>query len=174
MSNRSLQNFQLFLLNNPIKRSVTKILKSHAILRYTALVEKNAFQAEKDLQKVMSIYKVSQVAEDSSSETPHPPPSTSSYSSYSLFSRRFFSLHGRDLFAASANWFLVDVVFYTSNLLLSQIVNLSDKPANMTNVYDSAFEAGQAAKVAATDSPFISSIESVESRFRCSSWPLST
>ncbi|WZY83722.1 hypothetical protein YC2023_030106 [Brassica napus] len=122
----------------------------------------------------MSIYKVSQVAEDSSSETPHPPPSTSSYSSYSLFSRRFFSLHGRDLFAASANWFLVDVVFYTSNLLLSQIVNLSDKPANMTNVYDSAFEAGQAAKVAATDSPFISSIESVESRFRCSSWPLST
>ncbi|CAN7011476.1 unnamed protein product [Brassica rapa subsp. trilocularis] len=84
----------------------------------------------------MSIYKVSQVAEDSSSETPHPPPSTSSYSSYKLFSRRFFSLHGRDLFAASANWFLVDVVLYTSNLLLSQIVNLSDKPANMTNVYD--------------------------------------
>ena len=123
------------------------------------------------MQKVMSV-SMSQVAEDTLSETLELPPSTSS--SYKLFSRRFFSLHGRDLFAASANWFLVDVVFYTSNLLLSQIVNLSDKPANMTNVYDSAFEAGQAAKVAATDSPFISSIESVESRFRCSSWPLST
>ncbi|CAN7065182.1 unnamed protein product [Brassica oleracea var. botrytis] len=101
------------------------------------------------MQKVMSIYKVSQVAEDSSSETPHPPPSTSSHSSYKLFSRRFFILHGRDLFAASANWFLVDVVFYTSNLLLSQIVNLSDKPANMTNVYDSAFEAAKVAAIVA-------------------------
>ncbi|KAF3520614.1 hypothetical protein DY000_02064080 [Brassica cretica] len=111
--------------------------------RYTALVEKNAFQAEKDMQKVMSVCKVSQVE-----DLPEEPPSSSS-SSYKLFSRRFFSLHGRDLFAASANWFLVDVVFYTSNLLLSQIVNLSDKPASISNVYDSAFEAAKVAAIVA-------------------------
>ncbi|KAF2592921.1 hypothetical protein F2Q70_00045540 [Brassica cretica] len=107
------------------------------------LVEKNAFQAEKDMQKVMSVCKVSQVE-----DLPEEPPSSSS-SSYKLFSRRFFSLHGRDLFAASANWFLVDVVFYTSNLLLSQIVNLSDKPASISNVYDSAFEAAKVAAIVA-------------------------
>ncbi|CAN6936047.1 unnamed protein product [Brassica oleracea] len=59
------------------------------------------------MQKVMSESILSQIAEDSSSEPPQPPSS----SPYKLFSRRFFSLHGRDLFAASANWFLVDVVF---------------------------------------------------------------
>ncbi|KAG2254479.1 hypothetical protein Bca4012_058067 [Brassica carinata] len=108
--------------------------------RYTALVEKNAIQAEKDMQKVMSI---SEIDEDFPEEQP------SSSSSYKLFSRRFFSLHGRDLFAASANWFLVDVVFYTSNLLLSQIVSLSDKPSSTANVYDSAFEAAKVAAIVA-------------------------
>ncbi|KAG2254580.1 hypothetical protein Bca52824_084716 [Brassica carinata] len=59
------------------------------------------------------------------------------------------SLHGLDLFAASANWFLVDVVFYTSNLLLSQIVSLSNKPSSTANVYDSAFEAAKVAAIVA-------------------------
>ncbi|KAJ0255949.1 hypothetical protein HA466_0089850 [Hirschfeldia incana] len=113
--------------------------------RYTALVKNDAIQAEKDMQKVMSVCRVSQIEEDSSSETL--PSSTSS--SYKLFSRRFFSLHGRDLFAASANWFLVDVVFYTSNLLLSQIISVSDKPHSTANVYDSAFEAAKVAAIVA-------------------------
>nr|VDD00362.1 unnamed protein product [Brassica rapa] len=113
---------------------------------YTALVENNARQAAKDMQKVMSV-SMSQVAEDTLSETLELPPSTSS--SYKLFSRRFFSLHGRDLFAASANWFLVDVVFYTSNLLLSQIFSFSNKPLNSTNVYDSAFEVAKLAAIVA-------------------------
>ncbi|KAG2254477.1 hypothetical protein Bca52824_084613 [Brassica carinata] len=96
--------------------------------RYTALVENNAIQAAKDMQSVMSESILSQIAEDSPSETPRQPQSSSS--PYKLFSRRFLSLHGCDLFAASANWFLVDVVFYTSNLLLSQIFTFSNKPPN--------------------------------------------
>ncbi|CAA0337950.1 unnamed protein product [Arabidopsis thaliana] len=113
--------------------------------RYTALVENNVVQAAKDMQRVMSVSMISQVTEDSSSELEQPPSS----SSYKLFSRRFLSLHGRDLFAASANWFLVDVVFYTSNLLLSQIFNFSNKPLNSTNVYDSAFEVAKLAAIVA-------------------------
>ncbi|CAN7130466.1 unnamed protein product [Brassica rapa subsp. narinosa] len=114
--------------------------------RYTALVENNAIQAARDMQKVMSESILSQIAEDTSSEPPQQPPSSSPYK---LFSRRFFRLHGRDLFAASANWFLVDVVFYTSNLLLSQIFTFSNKPLNSTNVYDSAFEVAKVAAIVA-------------------------
>ncbi|KAL1190030.1 putative inorganic phosphate transporter 1-9 [Cardamine amara subsp. amara] len=116
--------------------------------RYTALVENNVVQASKDMQRVMSVSMISQLTEESSSSEIHQqqPPSSSTYK---LFSRRFLSLHGRDLFAASANWFLVDVVFYTSNLLLSQIFNFSNKPLNSTNVYDSAFEVAKLAAIVA-------------------------
>ncbi|KAL0802016.1 hypothetical protein Bca101_057192 [Brassica carinata] len=117
------------------------------IFAYTALVENNAIQAAKDMQSVMSESILSQIAEDSPSETPRQPQSSSS--PYKLFSRRFLSLHGCDLFAASANWFLVDVVFYTSNLLLSQIFTFSNKPPNPTNVYDSAFEVAKVAAIVA-------------------------
>ncbi|CAA7042512.1 unnamed protein product [Microthlaspi erraticum] len=118
--------------------------------RYTALVENNATQAAKDMQRVMSVSIISQLAEDSSlSETQLQLQPPSSSSSYKLFSRRFLSLHGRDLFAASANWFLVDVVFYTSNLLLSRIVNFSNEPLKPTNVYDSAFEVAKLAAIVA-------------------------
>ncbi|CAH8294857.1 unnamed protein product [Eruca vesicaria subsp. sativa] len=112
--------------------------------RYTALVENNATQATKDMQRVMSVTMMPPLPEDASSPTQQQPPSSSSYK---LFSRRFFSLHGRDLFAASANWFLVDVVFYTSNLLLAQI--FSKHPPNSTNVYDSAFEVAKVAAIVA-------------------------
>ncbi|CAA7020081.1 unnamed protein product [Microthlaspi erraticum] len=109
--------------------------------RYTALVENNIVQAAKDMQRVMSI---SHFSDETTTEPPPPPPPPSS--SYKLFSLRFLRLHGRDLFAASANWFLVDVVFYTSNLLLSQIFShYSDKPSSSTpqNVYDAAFEVAE-------------------------------
>uniref|UniRef100_A0A1J3I987 Putative inorganic phosphate transporter 1-9 n=1 Tax=Noccaea caerulescens TaxID=107243 RepID=A0A1J3I987_NOCCA len=115
--------------------------------RYTALVENNATQAAKDMQRVMSVSMISQIAEDSSlSETQQQPPSSSSYK---LFSRRFLSLHGRDLFAASANWFLVDVVFYTSNLLLSNIFSSLNEHTKSTSVYDSAFEVAKLAAIVA-------------------------
>lgn len=91
------------------------------------------------MQRVMSI---SHISDETTTEPPPPPPPPS----YKLFSRRFLRLHGRDLFAASVNWFLVDVVFYTSNLLLSQIFShYSDKPSSTTaeNVYDAAFEVAE-------------------------------
>ncbi|XP_010539769.1 PREDICTED: probable inorganic phosphate transporter 1-9 [Tarenaya hassleriana] len=110
--------------------------------RYTALVENNVVQATKDMQKVMAV-SMSQIAEDPSEAPPRPPPSPP----YKLFSRQFLRLHGRDLFAASANWFLVDVVFYTSNLLLSQIFNLSNVPH--TNVYDVAFRVAEFSAIVA-------------------------
>ncbi|KAJ0247719.1 inorganic phosphate transporter 1-8 [Hirschfeldia incana] len=109
--------------------------------RYTALVENNIVQAAKDMERVMSI---SDFSDETTTEPPPPPPPLPP--SYTLFSLRFLRLHGRDLFAASVNWFLVDVVFYTSNLLLSQIFShYSDKPSSSTteNVYDAAFEVAE-------------------------------
>ncbi|KAG2303429.1 hypothetical protein Bca52824_032080 [Brassica carinata] len=114
--------------------------------RYTALVENNIVQAAKDMQEVMSI---SNVADQTTTEPPSPPPPPPSYK---LFSTRFLRLHGRDLFAASANWFLVDVVFYTSNFLLSRIFsNHSQKPSSSatTNVYDAAFEVAKLGAIVA-------------------------
>ncbi|KAF2559721.1 hypothetical protein F2Q68_00014279 [Brassica cretica] len=78
-----------------------------------------------------------------SDETSTKPPSPSPPPIYKLFSIRFLGLHSRDLFAASANWFLVDVVFYTSNFLVSHIFSsYSHKPSSSatTNVYDATFE----------------------------------
>ncbi|CDY33652.1 BnaC08g19520D [Brassica napus] len=111
--------------------------------RYTALVENNIVQAAKDMERVMSI--TDDISDETTTETPPPPPPPLP-PSYTLFSLRFLRLHGRDLFAASVNWFLVDVVFYTSNLLLSQIFShYSDKPSSSTaeNVYDAAFRVAE-------------------------------
>lgn len=68
-------------------------------------------QAAKDMQKVLDV-SLSQIAEEES--LPNPP-------SYSLFSKEFLCRHGRDLFSCAANWFLVDIVFYSSNLFQSKI-----------------------------------------------------
>lgn len=100
-------------------------------------MENNIVQAANDMQKVMSI---SHISDETTTEPPPPPPS------YKLFSRRFLRLHGRDLFAASVNWFLVDIVFYTSNLLLSQIFShYNDKSSSSTtkNVYGAAFQVAE-------------------------------
>ncbi|KAM7252902.1 hypothetical protein ACFE04_025520 [Oxalis oulophora] len=40
---------------------------------------------------------------------------------YSLFSKEFMRLHGRDLFSCSISWMLVDIVFYSNNLFQSKI-----------------------------------------------------
>jgi PHS family inorganic phosphate transporter-like MFS transporter len=97
--------------------------------RYTALVEQNVVQAAKDMEKVLEI-SMSQIAEDYPLPPREPP--------YPLFSRQFFRHHGRDLFACSCSWFLVDIVFYSINLFQPQIYrNLLD---THENAYRDAFE----------------------------------
>lgn len=99
-------------------------------LRYTALVEQNVLQAAKDMEKVMDV-SLSQITEDQPLPSTLPP-------SYPLFSRKFLRRHGRDLFSCACAWFLVDIVFYSSNLFQSQIYNQFLKNQNR-NAYDAAF-----------------------------------
>ncbi|XP_030443973.2 probable inorganic phosphate transporter 1-9 [Syzygium oleosum] len=98
--------------------------------RYTALVEQNVLQAAKDMEKVMDV-SLSQITEDQPLPSTPPP-------SYPLFSRKFLRRHGRDLFSCACAWFLVDVVFYSSNLFQSQIYNQFLKNQKR-NAYDAAF-----------------------------------
>ncbi|KAL5778407.1 hypothetical protein ACOSP7_011333 [Xanthoceras sorbifolium] len=110
--------------------------------RYTALVERNVVQAAKDMEKVLDV-SMSQIAE----EFPLPP----NPPEYSLLSRQFFRRHGRDLLSCSATWFLVDVVFYSSNLLQSLIYHsYIDHPGTKKmNAYDEAFQVARLQAVVA-------------------------
>ncbi|VVA23194.1 PREDICTED: inorganic phosphate transporter [Prunus dulcis] len=99
--------------------------------RYTALVELNVEQAAKDMEKVLDV-SLSQIAEDESLTLPQDP------SSYPLFSKQFLRLHGRDLFGCSASWFLVDIVFYSSNLFQSQVYGKYLGKKYKSNVYEDA------------------------------------
>ncbi|XP_031286390.1 probable inorganic phosphate transporter 1-9 isoform X1 [Pistacia vera] len=93
--------------------------------RYTALVEQNALQAAKDMEKVLQV-SMSQITEEVPLE-PRPP-------SYPLLSKKFLRHHGRDLFASSTSWFLLDIVFYSSNLFQSKIYH--KYVDEFTNPYD--------------------------------------
>lgn len=70
-------------------------------------------QATRDMEKVLDV-PITQIAEDEPLRPMNPP-------SYPLLSKKFFRRHGRDLFACSTTWLLVDIVFYSSNLFQSQI-----------------------------------------------------
>ncbi|KAF2310257.1 hypothetical protein GH714_007436 [Hevea brasiliensis] len=99
--------------------------------RYTALVENNVLQAAKDMEKVLDV-SMSQIAEDEPWPQDRP--------TYPLLSRKFFRRHGRDLFSCSLNWFLLDIVFYSSNLFQSQIYSQFLKLNDKDNVYKAAFK----------------------------------
>ncbi|KAI6688513.1 hypothetical protein NL676_025341 [Syzygium grande] len=102
--------------------------------RYTALVEQNVLQAARDMERVLDV-PLSQIAEVQSFR-PSPP-------SYPLFSRQFFLCHGRDLLACSAAWFLLDIVFYSSNLFQSKIYHkyLHDEDAGeAVTAFEAAFK----------------------------------
>ncbi|KAL9252316.1 putative inorganic phosphate transporter 1-9 [Drosera capensis] len=103
--------------------------------RYTALVENNALQAAKDMVKVLDV-SISQIAEaEESGSFPLP-----SLPSYGLFSMRFLKRHGRALFSCAASWFLVDVVFYSSNLFQSQIYGVFIPKSVNVNAFKEAFD----------------------------------
>ncbi|GMP44428.1 LOW QUALITY PROTEIN: hypothetical protein CsSME_00013362 [Camellia sinensis var. sinensis] len=102
------------------------------IARYTALVEQNVLQAAKNMEKVL-VVSLSQIAEDSEFP-PNPPPPF-----YPFFSKEFFHHHGRDLFSCAATWFLVYIVFYSTNLDQTQINDKQFKDKLKVNVYEDAF-----------------------------------
>ena len=100
--------------------------------RYTALVERNVAQAAKDMEKVLDV-SLADITEDSPM-SPSPP-------NFHFFSNQFLRRHGRDLFSCAASWFLVDVVFYSSNLFQSKIYTqfLPHDQNSTNNVYHQAF-----------------------------------
>ncbi|XP_062028684.1 probable inorganic phosphate transporter 1-9 [Rosa rugosa] len=93
------------------------------------------------MEKVLAV-SLSQIAEDepdllSVGQNPA--------SSYPFFSKEFLRLHGRDLFSCAANWFLVDVVFYSSNLFQSQIYRryIDPKYPKKVNLYQDALHVAE-------------------------------
>ncbi|KAK2988190.1 hypothetical protein RJ640_020672, partial [Escallonia rubra] len=109
--------------------------------RYTALVENNVLQAAKDMEKVLDV-PMSQIAEDAVFL-----PDATSNNDYPLLSKQFFRRHGRDLFACASTWFLVDIVFYSSQLFQSQIYKgyLPDGQ----NVYQDAYNVARLGAIVA-------------------------
>lgn len=91
-------------------------------------------QAARDMEKVLDI-SASQMVEEFSIYTPNSLPSN-----YSLFSKTFLHNHGLDLFACSISWFLVDIVFYSSNLFQSQIYKRYLSDEQHVNAFQEAFE----------------------------------
>ncbi|MFS7959924.1 putative MFS transporter superfamily [Helianthus anomalus] len=83
----------------------------YSVYRFTALVENNTLQAAKDIGKVMNV-PLSTIEEDVEMiNTPNTRAALSN--TYPFFSREFLRRHGRDLIAASINWLLIDIVFYS-------------------------------------------------------------
>ncbi|OVA00667.1 General substrate transporter [Macleaya cordata] len=101
--------------------------------RYTALVEQNLRQAVMDMEKVLDVPMHQITGEFDVVPTP---------TSYGIISKEFFRRHGQDLFACASAWFLVDVVFYSSNLFQSHIYgDILRKPHNeKLNAYQEAFD----------------------------------
>jgi PHS family inorganic phosphate transporter-like MFS transporter len=100
-------------------------------LRYTALVEQNVFQAAMDMEKVLEI-PMSEIEEEN--------PLPQGQQPYPLLSKKFYRRHGRDLFSCSFTWFLLDIVFYSSNLFQSQIYSQHLSKSHKLNAYQAAFE----------------------------------
>ncbi|KAI3465480.1 hypothetical protein Pfo_022143 [Paulownia fortunei] len=108
--------------------------------RYTALVERNVEQAARDMQKVLSV-SLSQIAEEKEEEQEEQASANNIAPSnnYSLFSKEFLRRHGRDLFSCATAWFLVDIVFYSSNLFQSQIYDRYLPKQYKLNAFQEAF-----------------------------------
>lgn len=100
--------------------------------RYTALVEHNVLQAARDMEKVLDM-SMSQIAEDQPLPPVQPP-------SYPLLSRQFFRRHGWDLLSCASTWFLLDVVFYSSNLFQSQVYSRFIPDKSKVNAFEDAFD----------------------------------
>ncbi|KAI3696018.1 hypothetical protein L1987_79026 [Smallanthus sonchifolius] len=132
--------WRLILMIGAIPASMTYYwrMKMPETARFTALVERNTLQAANDMEKVLNV-SLSSIQEDiEMMNTPNTRAALSN--TYSFFSREFLRRHGRDLFAASFNWFLVDIVFYSLNLFqYYTFKGLLASKSNM-NLYDDAWQ----------------------------------
>ncbi|MFS7959944.1 putative major facilitator, sugar transporter, major facilitator superfamily [Helianthus anomalus] len=59
---------------------------------------------------------------------------------YPFFSSEFLRRHGRDLIAASINWFLIDIVFYSLNLFQHHVFSGHLIPKIQMNIYKDALQ----------------------------------
>ncbi|XP_024992212.1 probable inorganic phosphate transporter 1-9 [Cynara cardunculus var. scolymus] len=132
--------WRLILMIGAIPASMTYYwrMKMPETARFTALVEKNTLQAAKDMEKVMNV-SLSQIREDI--DTMNTSSTRAAFSNtYGFFSREFLRRHGRDLVAASTNWFLLDIVFYSLNLFQDHAFKPHMKEKNAMNLYDDALQ----------------------------------
>jgi PHS family inorganic phosphate transporter-like MFS transporter len=81
--------------------------------RYTALVARDADKAARDMSRVLEM--------DITGEPDKVESITRDRGDYGVFSRRFARRHGAHLAGAVACWFVLDVVFYSQNILQEKI-----------------------------------------------------
>ncbi|PWA39230.1 phosphate transporter 1,9 [Artemisia annua] len=135
--------WRLILMIGAIPASMTYYwrMKMPETARFTALVEKNTLQAAKDMEKVLNV-SLSTIREDV--EMMDTPNTRAAFSNtYRFFSREFFRRHGRDLIAASINWFLIDIVFYSLNLSQNHAFKGKMKKKGRMNLYDDAWQVAE-------------------------------
>ncbi|XP_071733057.1 probable inorganic phosphate transporter 1-9 [Rutidosis leptorrhynchoides] len=113
-------------------------MKMPETARFTALVEKNTLQAAMDMEKVLKVSLTSIREDVEMISTPNTRAALSN--DYTFFSREFLRRHGRDLIAASINWFLVDIVFYSLNLFQYHAFQGHMTTKDDTNIYDDAWQ----------------------------------
>ncbi|KAL8218386.1 hypothetical protein R6Q57_021759 [Mikania cordata] len=132
--------WRLILMIGAIPAAMTYYwrMKMPETARFTALVEKNMLQAAKDIGKVMNV-PLSTIQEDlEMMNTPNTRAALSN--TYPFFSREFFRRHGRDLVAASVNWFLIDIVFYSLNLFQYHVFSGHMIRKSHMNIYEDALQ----------------------------------
>ncbi|KAG6472600.1 probable inorganic phosphate transporter 1-10 [Zingiber officinale] len=116
--------------------------------RYTALVERDVEKATNDMGKVLPDFHLKNYMEESETlqRQPRSPPA------YGLFSREFTRRHGRNLFACSMAWFLVDIPYYSSTLFQSLIYQSWFPTDNSVNAFQEAYNVAKFQAVVAAAS----------------------
>ncbi|KAK6939183.1 Major facilitator, sugar transporter-like [Dillenia turbinata] len=110
--------------------------------RYTALVRRDEQQATEDMVRVgIQLDRIieEEEVEVEEQERPRNIPAPA-VQPYPLISTQFFYEHGRHLIVCALTWFLVDIVFYSSNLFQSQIYRHFLPGRKNMNAYTEAYK----------------------------------
>ncbi|GLJ22769.1 hypothetical protein SUGI_0428870 [Cryptomeria japonica] len=112
--------------------------------RYTALVARDARQAEQDMSRVLhlDIYEIDSYILSTQTRQPQ----------FGLFSMAFVKRHGLELLGTSSTWFFVDMAFYSGNLfqndIYHEVVGLK-KQCQYTHPLDEVFRTAKGQAVIA-------------------------